>query len=106
MRELRREEFSEAGFTLSFLGYGNENETAVLELTHNHGAERYELGTAYGHIAVEVADVDLACKRLESMGVSIVRPPGPMKHASTRGTRDYIAFVQDPDGYRIELLSA
>ncbi|MFQ5974283.1 MAG: VOC family protein, partial [Alphaproteobacteria bacterium] len=89
-------------FTNTFIGYGPETTNAAIELTYNWGREApYELGTGFGHLAVEVPDVYATCERLEKEGVKITRPPGPMKH----GTR-VIAFVEDPDGYKVELLES
>lgn len=100
MRLLRRKDFPGGRFTLAFLGYGAESEQTVLELTHNWDTASYELGTAYGHIAIGVDDVYAACERIKARGGKVVREPGPMQHGST-----VLAFVEDPDGYRIELLS-
>jgi lactoylglutathione lyase len=105
MIEMRREDYPEGQFTLSFLGYGNETQGAVLELTYNYGESEYARGTGFGHIAVSVADIYAACERLAAKGVTIIRPPGPLAHIATNGQRDIIAFVSDPDGYRIELIS-
>jgi len=100
MKELRRNEFPGGKFTLVFLGYGDEDTDAVLELTHNWDQdEPYDLGTGYGHIALAAPDIYETCKALEADGCKIPRPPGPMQH----GTR-VIAFVEDPDGYKIELV--
>jgi len=100
MAVLRRKDFPGGKFTLAFVGYGDENNTAVLELTHNWDqAEPYDLGDGYGHIAIGVPDIYATCARLEAAGAKIPRPPGPMKHGST-----VIAFVEDPDGYKIELI--
>ncbi|MFZ2289858.1 MAG: lactoylglutathione lyase [Halopseudomonas yangmingensis] len=101
MTLLRRKDYPEGRFTLAFVGYGNEADQAVLELTHNWDTAHYELGTGYGHIAIEVQDVRLACEQIRASGGKVVREPGPMKH----GTR-MLAFVEDPDGYRIELLGS
>ncbi|MFP5413858.1 MAG: lactoylglutathione lyase [Gammaproteobacteria bacterium] len=100
MQLLRRKDFPGGRFTLAFLGYGAESEQTVLELTHNWDTSSYELGTAYGHIAIGVDDVYAACERIKAGGGKVVREPGPMQHGST-----VLAFVEDPDGYRIELLS-
>lgn len=81
------------------MGYGDESDTAVLELTYNWGVEAYDLGTAYGHIALGVDDIYKTCDQIKAMGGQVVREPGPMKHGST-----VIAFVQDPDGYKVELI--
>ena len=99
MRELRRKDYPEGKFTLCFLGYGEESDTNVLELTHNWDTESYELGTAYGHIALGVDDVYAACDEIEKRGGVVSREPGPMKHGTT-----ILAFVEDPDGYKVELL--
>ncbi|UJJ31714.1 lactoylglutathione lyase [Halopseudomonas maritima] len=101
MTLLRRKDYPDGRFTNAFVGYGNEAEHAVLELTWNWDTARYELGSGYGHIAIEVLDVYRACEQIRAAGGHVVREAGPMKH----GTR-VIAFVEDPDGYRIELLSA
>ena len=101
MRLLRRTDFPGGKFTLAFVGYQDESEGAVLELTHNWGVESYELGTAYGHIALEVPDAYAACEAIKARGGKVVREAGPMMHGKT-----VIAFVEDPDGYKIELLSA
>lgn len=99
MQLLRRKDYPEGEFTLAFVGYGNEAENSVLELTYNWGTSQYDLGNAYGHIALEVDDVAAACEKIRAAGGNIVREAGPMKH----GTR-MLAFVEDPDGYKIELL--
>ncbi|MCK0537628.1 lactoylglutathione lyase [Alcanivorax quisquiliarum] len=99
MRELRRKEYPEGRFTNVFVGYQDEQDGAALELTWNWDTSAYELGNGYGHIALEVDDVYAACERIRERGGRIVREPGPMKHGST-----VLAFVEDPDGYRIELL--
>ncbi|GMU47305.1 MAG: lactoylglutathione lyase [Pseudomonadales bacterium] len=100
MKLLRRMDFPGGRFTLAFVGYGSEKDNAVLELTHNWDTDRYELGTAYGHIAIGVEDVYAACERIRAGGGKVVREPGPMQHGST-----VLAFVEDPDGYRVELLA-
>lgn len=100
MKLLRRKDFTGGKFTLAFLGYGDESENTVLELTHNWETSNYDLGNGYGHIAIGVDDVYAACERIRSAGGNVVREPGPMMHGST-----VIAFVEDPDGYKIELLS-
>lgn len=99
MQLLRRKDYPEGRFTLAFVGYQDETEGAVLELTHNWDTEHYDLGEGYGHVALAVEDVYAACERIRERGGRIVREPGPMKHGST-----VLAFVEDPDGYRIELL--
>ena len=101
MTLLRRKDYPEGRFTNVFVGYGNEADHAVLELTWNWDTSSYDLGSGYGHIAIEVQDVYLACEQIRQAGGKIVREAGPMKH----GTR-VLAFVEDSDGYRIELLSA
>lgn len=100
MTLLRKKEYPEGRFTLAFVGYGLESEQAVIELTHNWDIDHYDLGTAFGHIALDVGDVYAACERIRAAGGRITREPGPMKHGST-----ILAFVEDPDGYKIELLS-
>jgi lactoylglutathione lyase len=99
MRLLRRHDFPGGRFTLAFVGYGDEDRETVLELTHNWDTDRYEVGTGFGHVALGVDDVYRRCDELRQKGVRIVREPGPMKHGTTE-----IAFVEDPDGYRIELI--
>ncbi|MGQ0663898.1 MAG: lactoylglutathione lyase, partial [Pseudomonadota bacterium] len=98
MRLLRRKDYPEGKFTLAFVGYGPEDSHAVIELTHNWGrSEPYEVGTGFGHIALAVKDIYATCERLAAAGVKITRPPGPMKHGTS-----VIAFIEDPDGYKIE----
>ena len=99
MRLLRRNDYPEGKFTLAFVGYQDEGEGAVIELTHNWGVERYELGTGYGHIALEVEDAYAACAEIKGRGGKVVREAGPMKGGTT-----VIAFVEDPDGYKVELI--
>lgn len=99
MKLLRRKDYPEGRFTLAFVGYGDETDSTVLELTHNWDTERYNLGNAYGHIAIEVDDAYEACERVKRQGGNIVREAGPMKHGTT-----VIAFVEDPDGYKIEFI--
>jgi len=99
MRLLRRNDYPGGRFTLAFVGHGREEDTAVLELTHNWDTDRYEIGTGFGHVALGVDDVYRTCAELRQKGTRIVREPGPMKHGTTE-----IAFVEDPDGYRIELI--
>ncbi|NOX67897.1 MAG: lactoylglutathione lyase [Gammaproteobacteria bacterium] len=107
MQELRRESFTEGRFTLVFIGYGDEASNAVIELTHNWDENNYEHGTGYGHLALEVGDIHAACKRLAGLGVKIVRDPGPMMFATDESAhRDVIAFIEDPDGYRVELIES
>jgi lactoylglutathione lyase len=99
MKLLRRHDYPEGKFTLAFVGFDDEARSAVIELTHNWGVEKYELGTAYGHIAIEVDDAGKVCELVRQRGGKVVREAGPMKHGST-----VIAFVEDPDGYRIEFI--
>lgn len=99
MKLLRRKDYPEGRFTLAFVGYGDETDSTVLELMHNWDTERYDLGNAYGHIAVEVDDAYEACERVKRQGGNVVREAGPMKHGTT-----VIAFVEDPDGYKIEFI--
>ncbi|MBP7564750.1 MAG: lactoylglutathione lyase [Burkholderiaceae bacterium] len=100
MQLIRRQDYPGGRFTLAFLGYGAEESNTVLELTHNWDQpEPYALGTAYGHIAIAVNDIYATCTELAEAGVNITRAPGPMKHSAT-----LIAFIEDPDGYKIELI--
>ena len=100
MTLLRRKDYPDGRFTLAFVGYGNEAENSVLELTHNWDTPSYDLGNGYGHIAIEVNDVYKACEQIKASGDKVVREAGPMMHGSS-----ILAFVEDPDGYKIELLS-
>lgn len=99
MSLLRRKDYPDGKFTLAFVGYGDEREHSVIELTYNWGVEKYELGTGFGHLAIEVDDVYAACDEIRRRGGSVVREPGPMNAGTT-----VIAFVADPDGYKIELI--
>ncbi len=99
MTLLSRKDYPEGKFTLAFLGYGKNPEHAEIELTHNWGVDRYEIGTAYGHIALGADDIYALCDQLKAKGAKITREPGPMKHGKT-----VIAFVEDPDGYKVELI--
>ena len=99
MRLLRRKDYPDGRFTLAFVGYGDESSTAVLELTHNWDTSSYEIGTGYGHIALGVDDIQATCEAMATKGGRVVRPPGAMKHGTT-----VIAFVEDPDGYKVELI--
>jgi lactoylglutathione lyase len=99
MRLLRTTDRPEQKYTLAFVGYGAESEHAVLELTYNYGVGKYDLGTGYGHIALEVPDAAAACAAVRSKGGNVTREAGPVKGGST-----VIAFVEDPDGYKIELI--
>jgi lactoylglutathione lyase len=99
MKLLRRQDYPDGRFTLAFVGFGPESEQAVLELTHNWDTPSYDLGNGFGHVALAVPDAYAACAEIEQRGGKVVRPAGPMKHGAT-----VIAFVQDPDGYKIELI--
>jgi lactoylglutathione lyase len=99
MELLRKQDYPGGRFTLAFLGYGDEESTAVIELTHNWDTTSYDLGDGFGHIAVGAEDISGACDRVRKHGGKVVREPGPMKHGST-----VIAFVEDPDGYKIEFI--
>ena len=99
MRLLRRNDYPEGKFTLAFVGYQEEKDGAVIELTHNWGVDTYEIGTAYGHIALAVDDASAACAEIKARGGKVTREAGPMKGGSS-----VIAFVEDPDGYKIELI--
>lgn len=99
MKMLRQQEYPDGKFTLAFLGYGEESDNTVLELTYNWGVDKYEIGTAFGHIAIGVPDVYEACKKMKEVGGKIIRDAGPMNAGST-----IIAFLEDPDGYQIELI--
>ncbi|MEZ2743158.1 lactoylglutathione lyase [Paenalcaligenes hominis] len=101
MTLLRQKDYPDGKFTLAFVGYGDENDTTVLELTHNWDTESYDLGTGYGHIAIEVEDAYKACDTIKAKGGKVIREAGPMMHGTT-----VIAFVEDPDGYKIELIQA
>ena len=99
MRLLRRQDYPDGRFTLAFVGYGEERDNAVIELTHNWDTPAYDLGNGFGHIALEVDDAYAACAQIRAAGGKVVREAGPMKHGTT-----VIAFVEDPDGYKIELI--
>ena len=99
MTLLRRRDYPEGKFTLACVGFGPESEQAVLELTHNWDTKSYELGSGFGHVALEVDDAYAACAEIKAKGGTVTREAGPMKHGTT-----VIAFVQDPDGYKIELI--
>jgi len=101
MRLLRRKDYPSGRFTLAFVGFGDEHSHTVLELTHNWDTEGYDLGTGFGHIALGVEDIYATCEALRAKGAKIVREPGPMKHGGSE-----IAFIEDPDGYRIELIQS
>ncbi len=99
MKLLRKQDFPGGEFTLAFVGYGSEDDNTVIELTWNWGTSKYDLGNAYGHVALGVEDIYNACDELKKKGVPVVREPGPMKHGTTS-----IAFIEDPTGYKIELI--
>ncbi len=99
MRLLRRHDFPGGRFTLAFVGYDTEDRSAVIELTCNWDTHKYDVGNGFGHIALGTADIYGTCDRLRAKGVKVVREPGPMQHGST-----VIAFIEDPNGYRIELI--
>ena len=100
LKLLRKKDYLSGRFTLAFMGVEDESKETVLEFTHNWDTDDYEIGTAYGHIALGVPDVYKACEEIEAKGGKITRAPGPMKHSDT-----ILAFVEDPDGYKIELLA-
>jgi lactoylglutathione lyase len=99
MKLLRKKDYPDGRFTLAFVGYGDESETAVLELTHNWDTQSYQLGNGYGHVAIEVDDAYKTCEEVSKRGGKVTRAAGPMKHGTT-----VIAFVEDPDGYKIEFI--
>ncbi|MDG2615580.1 lactoylglutathione lyase [Thermoleptolyngbya sichuanensis XZ-Cy5] len=99
MKLLRQKDYPGGEFTLAFVGYGDEADHTVLELTYNWGTDKYDLGNGYGHIALGVEDIYETCNRIRELGGKVTREPGPMKHGST-----VIAFVEDPDGYKVELI--
>ena len=101
MKLLRQKEYPNGKFTLAFVGYADESEQAVIELTYNWDIEKYEIGTGYGHIALGVDDIYQTCAKIKEKGGQVTREPGPMKHGST-----VIAFVEDPNGYKIELIES
>ncbi|HUO05664.1 MAG TPA: lactoylglutathione lyase [Candidatus Binataceae bacterium] len=99
MKLLRKKDYPTGEFTLAFVGYGGEDENTVVELTWNWGTPKYEIGNAFGHLAIGVDDIYKTCADLKAQGVKVMREPGPMKHGST-----VIAFIEDPNGYKIELI--
>jgi lactoylglutathione lyase len=99
MRLLRQQEYPAGRFTLAFVGYGDEADQTVIELTHNWDTTSYEMGTAFGHLAIETDDIVATCEAVRAKGGKVVREPGPMQHGTT-----VIAFVEDPDGYKIEFI--
>ena len=101
MQVLRRQDYPEGKFTLAFIGYGAEKDHTVIELTHNWDTDHYELGNAYGHIAIEVEDAYAACAQVKQAGGKVLREAGPMMHGTT-----VIAFIEDPDRYKVEFIQA
>jgi len=99
MRLLRRKDYPSGRFTLAFVGYGPESEQTVLELTHNWDTKRYDVGTGYGHVALGVEGIYDVVERLRAKGAKVTREPGPMKHGGSE-----IAFIEDPNGYKVELI--
>lgn len=99
MKLLRKHDYPEGKFTLAFVGYGDEKDNTVIELTYNYGVESYDLGTGFGHVALGCDDIFATCEAIRKVGGKVVREPGPMNHGTT-----VIAFVEDPDGYKIELI--
>lgn len=99
MKLLRQKDYPGGEFTLAFVGYGDESDHTVIELTHNWGVDSYDIGSGYGHVALGVDDIYKTCENIKARGGKVVREPGPMKHGST-----VIAFVEDPTGYKIELI--
>ena len=99
MRMLRRQDYPGGRFTLAFVGYGDEADHTVVELTHNWDTDHYDIGTGFGHLALGVEDIYRSCDELRAKGAKITREPGPMKHGGSE-----IAFIEDPDGYKIELI--
>lgn len=101
MKVLRQHDYPDGQFTLAFVGYGDEKDHTVLELTYNYGVESYDMGKAYGHIAIEVDDAYKACDAVRNAGGKVIREAGPMMHGTT-----VIAFIEDPDGYKVEFIQA
>ena len=99
MKMLRRKDYPDGRFTLAFVGYGDESDHTVIELTHNRDTKTYEIGNGFGHLAVSVPDAAVACEAVKAKGGKVTRPAGPMKHGGS-----VIAFVEDPDGYKIEFI--
>ncbi len=100
MKILRTKDYPEGKFTLVFMSYGNEVDHHAIELTYNYGVEKYELGTGFGHIAIAVTDINQICDRVKNLGYKVTKEPSPMKFGGVRN----IAFIEDPDGYKIELI--
>lgn len=101
MKVLRQHDFPDGKFTLAFIGYGDEKDHTVIELTYNYGVTSYDMGKAFGHIALEVDNAYAACEKVKLAGGKVVREAGPMMHGTT-----VIAFVEDPDGYKVEFIEA
>ncbi len=99
MKLLRQQDYPDGEFTLAFVGYGNEYDNTVLELTYNYGESEYSMGNAFGHIAIEVDDAYKVCEQVKALGGKVVREAGPMKHGTL-----VLAFIEDPDGYKIEFI--
>lgn len=99
MKLIRQHDYPDGEFTLAFVGYGNEYDNSVIELTYNYGKTSYEMGSAYGHMAIEVEDAYKACEQVKATGGKVIREAGPMKHGTI-----VIAFIEDPDGYKIEFI--
>ena len=99
MKEIRRRDVPDGKYTLAFVGYGDEDKNTVIELTYNYGTDKYDMGSAFGHLAIGVPDVAATTEKLRSAGAKVTREPGPVKFGNT-----VIAFVEDPDGYKIELV--
>ena len=99
MKLIRQHDYPDGEFTLAFVGYGNEYDNSVIELTYNYGKTSYEMGSAYGHMAIEVDDAYKACEAVKAAGGKVIREAGPMKHGTI-----IIAFIEDPDGYKIEFI--
>ena len=107
MNLFRKERYPSGGYTLAFIGYGDEHSSATIELTHNWGTDAYVHGAAFGHIALAVTDIHSVCEQLAAAGVNVLRAPGPMAASSPdRSESEVIAFIEDPDGYRVELIEA
>jgi lactoylglutathione lyase len=99
MKLLRQKDYPDGKFTLAFVGYGDESDHTVVELTYNWGVDKYDLGNGFGHLAIGVDDIYKTCEEIKAQGGKVTREPGPMKHGST-----VIAFIEDPNGYKIELI--
>lgn len=99
MKLLRKKDYPSGKFTLAFVGYGDESDNTVIELTYNWGVDNYDIGSGYGHIALGVNDIYATCEEIKTRGGKVIREPGPMKHGTTE-----IAFIEDPTGYKVELI--